>query len=100
MSHGDLHRASQGNLYLREIKALMQEFGSRVQWAWLKAHTERKGWFYGRHNKCDHVAGVVTEDADIPQARFVEWDWDYVLVNDKGERVEGDVRRAVRETGQ
>ena len=48
MSHRDLHRARQGNLYLREIKALMQEFGARVQWGWLKAHTDRKGWFYER----------------------------------------------------
>ena len=97
MSHRDLHRARQGNLYLREIKALMREFGGRVQWEWLKAHTDRKGWFYERHNKCDYVAGVVTEDEDRPQARFVEWDWDYILVDDLGKRVEGDVRRAVRQ---
>ena len=96
MTHADLHRARQGNLYLREIKALMREFKGRVQWGWLKAHTDRKGWFYRRHNKCDHIVRVVTEEADIPQARFVEWDWDYVLVDDKGRQVEGDVRRAVR----
>ena len=97
MSHRDLHRAHQGNLYLREIKALMQKFWARVQWEWLEAHTDRKGWFYERHNKCDHVAGVVAEDADLPQARFVEWDWDFILVDDQGKRVEGDVRRAVRQ---
>ena len=89
MTHGDLHRARQGNLYLREIKALMREFKGRVQWGWLKAHTDRKGWFYRRHNKCDHIVRVVTEEADIPQARFVEWDWDYVLVNDKGKCPQG-----------
>ena len=97
MSHRDLHRAHQGNLYLREIKALMQKFWARVQWEWLEAHTDRKGWLYERHNKCDHVAGVVAEDADLPQARFVEWDWDFILVDDQGKRVEGDVRRAVRQ---
>ena len=43
----------------------MGEIPGRVRWAWIKAHTDRRGWFYERHNKCDVVAGVVTEEADI-----------------------------------
>ena len=73
----------------------MREFGQRVWWEWIKSHTDRKGWFR-RHNKCDNVAGEVALHEDRKQARFVEWDWDYVLVNHEGARVEGDVRQAVR----
>ena len=96
LTHRDIHRAKQGNLYLRETKALMGEFQGRARWAWIKAHTHGKGWFYERHNKCDLVAGVVTEEADIPQSRFMEWDWDCILVDEEQQRVEGDVRRAVK----
>ena len=76
----------------------MREFRERVQWGWIKAHSERKGWFYERHNKCDHAAGATTEDDGIAQARFAEWDRDYVLVDAEGQRVEGDVRCAVRQS--
>ena len=41
------------------------------------------------------MAGVVAEDADLPQAQFVEWDWDFILVDDQGKQVKGDVCRAV-----
>ena len=84
MHHRDLHGlAKQGNLYLRKIKELMREFAVRVGWEWDEG-TQSKGWFYSRHNKCDHVAGEVTMHEERQQARFVEWDWDYIQVDDQG----------------
>ena len=96
MDHRDIHRARQGDLYLRETRELMREFGRRVWREWIQSHTDRRGWFYLRHNKCDSVAAEVAMHEDREQARFVEWDWDYVLVDHKGWRVEGDVRQAVQ----
>ena len=55
----------------------------------MKSHTDRKGWIYERHNKCDRVAGEIVFDDDLDQQRFVRWNWDYILVGG-GKRIEGD----------
>jgi hypothetical protein len=96
MTDRELHRESQGmGLYLREIRYLMRKFEGRVTWEWMKSHTDRKGWIYERHNKCDRVAGEVALDDDLDQQRFVQWNWDYILVGG-GKRIEGDPRQKVR----
>ena len=60
----------------------------------------KKGPIYQQQSKCDERAGELTEKADAKQRRFIKWDWDYVLVNEEGKRVEGDVRKAVKKRVQ
>ena len=75
---------------------MMRKYKDRIWWHWLKGHTDRKGPLHMVHNACDRIAGVLTEQEEEPIRTFVAWDWDMVVVDEKGVRIEGDVRMIVR----
>ena len=93
----ELLRSIPGNVYLRDIRRMTREFPDRVQWIWVKSHTYRTGPIYRAHDKCDRECGRIAEEGeDEVQEMFVKRDWQFIMVDETGQRIEGDVRAQVR----
>ena len=97
MRDRELLRSIPGNVYLRDIRRMTREFPDRVQWIWVKSHTYRTGPIYRAHDKCDRECGRIAEEGDDEvQKMFVKRDWQFIMVDETGQRIEGDVRAQVR----
>ena len=89
-------RGPPGSFNLLAVGYMMRQAQGKVQWEWLKSHTYRRGAVYDAHTQADREAGEATL---LPQREPVRWargDVDFVLRDERGRRVEGDPRKAIR----
>ena len=96
LSDREIKRSPDSGLYLREIREWKCLFPGRIHVEWIKGHTRRGGPLHDGHGAADLEAGLARDDPMRQQERFVAWDWDFILLDSMNQRIEGDVRRAVR----